>query len=289
MSSVPRLCQRRCRRPNGRCGCFKQRIAGKTVGAVQPGGGCFTASPKPINRTASRFINCNAPHVVVSRRPYRDGLDRRVEPGGAAPGSDTWEALAKARAKCRAGIDEDAMSFGEVPPNGAGNHIARFKVGTTAICHDPLSCFVDEHGALAAHRLANQWHRIEADVEGGGMELNELHIGEYGAGTGGKRQSLTDRSKRVACFAIKSADASGRKDDARGRQKQRSRRTDRKHASYATILHQQTSCLDFFEHHNSCRATDGSNKGAHDLPPGSVAAGMKDASSTMRSLKTDIK
>ena len=47
---------------------------------------------------------------------------------------------------------------------------------------------VDQHRAFAAHRLADERHRPRGDVERGRMELDELQVGEYGAGARGERQ-----------------------------------------------------------------------------------------------------
>ena len=49
---------------------------------------------------------------------------------------------------------------------------------------------VDQAGALAAHGLAGQRHRVGADRDGGRVELHELDVAQHGAGPGGQRQPL---------------------------------------------------------------------------------------------------
>ena len=96
---------------------------------MQPGGSDLAAGPEAIDRASSRFVNRDPTHVVMGRRPHRDRLDRRIDPGGATFGSDGREALGKVRAECRARIEEDAMLFGKAPPDGAGDDVARFEFG----------------------------------------------------------------------------------------------------------------------------------------------------------------
>ena len=62
-------------------------------------------------------------------------------------------------------------------------------------------CVVDEHRALAAHRLGDERERILRRVERRRMELHELHVGERHAGAMRDRVAVAggdDRIRRVA-------------------------------------------------------------------------------------------
>ncbi len=65
------------------------------------------------------------------------------------------------------------------------------------LIHEPPTRGVDQLRPLATERLGEQRHRILAGVQGGGMELDELEIGETGAGAGGDDDSLPGHTGRV--------------------------------------------------------------------------------------------
>src|SRR6516164_7409814 len=99
-------------------------------------------------------------------------------------------------------------------PHCTRHDIPRFKLASAVACHESLSCLVDQNGALPAHGLAHQRHRIETNVERCRMELNELHIGEHCTGTGGECQPLSDRTERIGRMPVEAADTTGRNHDA---------------------------------------------------------------------------
>ena len=78
-----------------------------------------------------------------------------------------------------------------------------------------LAGLVDQHGALAAQGLADQRHGIEPDIERGGMELHELHVGQRRAGARRQRQPLADGAQRVGGVGVEAAQPAGGQHDRR--------------------------------------------------------------------------
>ncbi len=244
---------------------------------MQAGGRRLAASPETGDRAAPGRVDGDAAHVIMRCRPHRDRLARGIESGGVAARGDRREARGKALAERTARIEEDAMPVAEMPPDGARHHIARLELGGEA-----LAGFVDEHRAFAAHRLAHQRHRVEADIKRGGMELNEFHVGQQRAGARGERQSLAKRAERVGGVAIEPADAAGGDHHAARRQQHAPHRSRGKDARDATLGHHQAARLDAIEHGDRRRASDRRDQRAHDLAAAAVAAGMHDTAPAMR-------
>ena len=152
---------------------------------------------------------------------------------------------AKSGAQRLAGIEEDAVAGGDVRGHGARDDVARLELGAAMPRHEPLAGFVHQHGALAAHGLADQRHGIEPDGQRGRMELHELHVGQRRAGASGQRQALADGAQRIGRVGIEPAQPAGREHDATGRAAgRRSGRPRRQHARDAAIVDQQAARLE---------------------------------------------
>ncbi len=63
--------------------------------------------------------------------------------------------------------------------------------------HEALAGGVDQDGAFAAQRFGGQRRRIDIGVDGGGMELHELGVGDHGAGAGREGNGLAARVARI--------------------------------------------------------------------------------------------
>ena len=76
-------------------------------------------------------------------------------------------------------------------------------------------------GALAAQRLGGERRRVAADVERGRVELDELGVGDDGAGAGGHAEAAALGLRRVGGDGVEMADAAGREDDGARRETHR--------------------------------------------------------------------
>ena len=59
--------------------------------------------------------------------------------------------------------------------------------------HEALAAPVDEQRAFAAQRLGGERGGVAADIDGGRMELDELRVGDHGAGASGDGDAFAAR------------------------------------------------------------------------------------------------
>ena len=164
-------------------------------------------------------------------------------PLGAALRGDHWKPLRKTRPEGASRIEKHAPAIGDAGPDRARHHVARLELAAAVARHEPFAGVVDQDRAFAAHRLAHQRHRVEADIERGRVELHELHVGERRTGTGGERQSLSNRAERIGGVAVKPADAACRHDHPRARQQQRPALRQSQHACDLAVVDDQPARL----------------------------------------------
>ena len=114
------------------------------------------------------------------RRRHRDRLGRRVDAGLEAGRGDSGEFLGESGAHGLGGVEEGAASAGEFGEHAARDNVAggEFRI-LVQRRHEALSGAVDQNGALAAQGLGGERRGIAADVDGGGMELHELGVGDH--------------------------------------------------------------------------------------------------------------
>ena len=248
----------------------------------------LAAGPQAFDGAAALGVHGDAAHVVVRRRPHRDRLDRRDRcrrPGsalrcrGSAPRSPAPSACA--------GIEEDAVAGGDVSGHGARDDVARLELGAALPRHEALAGFVDQHGALAAHGLADQRHGIEPDGERGRMELHELHVGRAprrrappapGPGRWRPADWSCGRRDRPArrWRARRDGSAAGRRSTAPPPARRRCR--DRRPAGGAPPAPR---------HGDRGRGGHRGDQGAHDRRPRAVARDMDDATAAVRGLQAE--
>ena len=82
--------------------------------------------------------------------------------------------------------------------------------------HEAITFVVDQVRSFPAQRLGEKRHWIETAVEGGGMELDELEIGETNADPRRHRQSVSGDAGRVGGSEIEAADPTGGEHHGRG-------------------------------------------------------------------------
>ena len=256
---------------------LEQRIAGQTIGAVQAARRRLAARPQAVDRAAARRVHDDAAHVVVDRRPHGDGLDRGIEAGGAAACRDGGEARREIAAQRGTRVEEDTMAGGDVGGHGARDDVARLELGAPLPRHETRAGLVDQHRAFAAHRLADQRHGIETDIERGGMELHEFHVGESGAGARRERQALTNGAQRIGGMGVEPAQPAGRQHHATGGQQAGAPRSCRQHARHAAVVDQQAARLQPLDHGDGRRGAHGGNQRPHDRRARAVAGDMDDA------------
>ena len=81
--------------------------------------------------------------------------------------------------------------------------------------HEGLAVAVHQARAFSAQGLGGQGRGVGADVDGGGMELDELGIVDARADGGGQGQALAAHGGRIGGDRIEAAEAAGRQDGGR--------------------------------------------------------------------------
>src|SRR5690606_34228037 len=103
------------RNPATADGGLDERIAGETVGAMQPCGSCFAAGPEAGNGAAPFAVHCDTAHMIMDGGSDRDRLTRRIDAHGLAGSVDAWKTPSEAGSERLPRVEIDAMPFREMP------------------------------------------------------------------------------------------------------------------------------------------------------------------------------
>jgi len=167
-----------------------RELLARRFAPCRPVDAAFAAGPEAGDRRPPLSVHGDAAHVVVLRGPDGDRLARRIDAGRPAGRRNGGEARGEAVAKRAPRVEKHALALGSPPPDRSRDGVSRGKLRSGRLNHEPVAGAVDQDGAFAAHRLADERRRPCPHVEGGRVELDELHIGQDRAGARGKRQTL---------------------------------------------------------------------------------------------------
>ena len=116
---------------------------------------------------------------------HRDGLVSRIDAGLQAGGKDGGEAIGEFGTDGAAAIEERPLAGSVLAVHGAGDDIARGQLGIGVDrLHEAQARAVDQGRAFAAQGFGAQGRRVEAGIEGGGVELDEFGVLDHRAQTG---------------------------------------------------------------------------------------------------------
>ena len=103
-----------------------------------------------------------------------------------------------------------AADLARAAVDGARHHVAGAELGHRVLVrHEAVAVGVAQDRALAADGLADQPQGALAEGEGGGVELDELQVGERGAGAGGQGGAVGGGAERVRRPRVQVAGAAG--------------------------------------------------------------------------------
>ncbi len=212
-------------------------------------------------------------------RRHRNRLDAGIQARRHAGGEDGRKGFGEFVTDRFAGVQEGALAGGQLAVDGAGDHVARRQLGALMIAgHEGVTVAVDQLGAFPAQGLGGQGGGVAPDVDGRGVELHELGIGDAGAGGGGQRQALADGRGRIGGHCIEAAQPSGRQ-DGRGRQDlaQAAAGFHQHPAHPALCVLEQGAGVDALAHLDVRRRGGRGGDRLHDGPAGLVALHPRDA------------
>ena len=191
-----------------------KELEASRLAPCRPGGGDLADGPKAFHSGAAAHVGGDAAHVIV--RGGRDGDEPvdGIDAGGATVGVDGRKGFREMRADGGAAIEESTAPGRDLGEHAAGDDIARRQLGIgMQALHEALAGGVDEDGTFAAQGFGGQWRGIDIGVDGGGMELHELGVGNHGAGAGREGDGLAARVGRIGGDIVKRTDAAGGDDD----------------------------------------------------------------------------
>src|SRR5665213_1157179 len=165
-------------------GAFDQTVAGQTIGPVHAAAGHLAAGEEAGHRAGATDVGAHASDLVVRGRGDGDRLGGDVDAMLAAGRRDRGKAILHALAK-GAAVEEDVVDAVtlELLPDGSGDHPATGQLAAgVAVEQEAAAAGVDDVGALAAERLADQEARRPRHGKRRGMELHELHADHLSAG-----------------------------------------------------------------------------------------------------------
>ncbi len=184
---------------------------------MDAGGGALAGGEQAGQGRTAVGVGPDPAHVVVRRRGDGDRLDARIDPGSHAGGEDGGELVGESRSHRLAGVQEGAAARAPLGLDGAGDDVAGGQFGGGMVAgHEGAALAVDQLGALAAQGFGGQRRGVGADVDGGGVELDELGIDDLSPGQGGQGQALAPDLGRIGGDGVEAAKAAGRQDHGGG-------------------------------------------------------------------------
>lgn len=198
---------------------FKQGIAGEAVGAVDAGAGGFAGGIEAGDGSASLKISADAAHEVMRGGMDGSGLPGQIDAEAQAGFVDAGEALADPGGGFVSEVEQHVggggrLHFGD---DGAADDIAGGELLHVVIAvHETFAVDVAQQGAFAAKGLAEKETRAAGDEESGGMKLNELDVGHFGADAVGHADAIPGGDAGVGGIAIELTGAAGGEQDGAG-------------------------------------------------------------------------
>ncbi|PKV87071.1 hypothetical protein BX283_4662 [Streptomyces sp. TLI_146] len=182
---------------------LQEGVGGEPVGAVDAGAGDLAARVQPRDRGAAVQVGAHAAGGVVGGRGDRDRLGDRVDAVGAAGGQDGGEALFPHLGAEVPRVQVHVLGAPQLHLAGdrLGDDVARRQLGKLVLPeHEARPGGVDEMGALSPYRLGDQRLLalgVGAEEQHGGVELDELQVGDLGAGPQRQGDAVAGGDRRI--------------------------------------------------------------------------------------------
>src|SRR5262245_27349955 len=139
--------------------CFKQRVAGQSICAMQPRASDLSRGKQPFDLSFTVDIRDYTTALIVRGRHHRNWCARHVETKLQTYRIDVWKTLLDEVSALVSNVQPNAIHSGlfHLGVNGAGDDIARRKLATLVITvHKPLAVRATEHCALATDCFADK-------------------------------------------------------------------------------------------------------------------------------------
>ena len=168
--------------------------------------------------------------------------------------------------------------------DGARHHVTRGQLGHVVILgHKAHHFHVAQIRAFTAQRFGDQepWRALH--IERSGMELNEFHVTDLGAGAKGHGYAIASSDGGIGSLAINLAQAAGGQQHRRGAHAMEfARRTHQLDAANSAILQPKIGNKFEITERDGFQPARFGLQGTADLPPGGIAVCMQHARAAMR-------
>ena len=192
---VSRLCVDRVDGTGGEDCALEQRVRGQPVGAVHSGAGDLADGEDSVDARATIAIRGHPAHEVVGCGSDGDEVPGQIETVSGQTGGDAREL--RRHIRDGPGIEEARASVLSrlAAMQSESDDVAGGELGAIVdLIHEPAALLIEEERTGPADGFGDE----EAGTgKGGGMELEELEIGDLGTGTDGGCQTVSGRSGRV--------------------------------------------------------------------------------------------
>ncbi len=166
----------------------------------------------PGQRGAAHEVGDHAAAHVVGGRHHRDGLHRHVHAELLDGGVDVGEVLEQERLGQVRHVEEGAVVAAplDLGVDGAGHDVARGQLLARVVAgHEGLAGGVAQDAALAAQRLGDEEALGLGVEERGGVELEELHVGDGRSGPPRHGHAVAGPDVRAGGVEVDLAGAAG--------------------------------------------------------------------------------
>ena len=194
---------------------FQKRVAGQPVRAVDAGRRHLPGGVQPSKRGTPLEIGRDPSDHVVGDGGHRDTVAGRVKAVREQEAAYGGESGVEAVARDLGGVEVDVgvPRPRDLAVDRPSDHVPGRELGILMLRHhESLPRVVAQDGAFPAKRLGDQEPRRPLAVEGGRVELDELHVAEQRPGPERDRDPLTGRDRRVRALSVERPGPAGGED-----------------------------------------------------------------------------
>ena len=150
--------------------------------------------------------------------------------------------------------------------------------------HESIARLVEQNGAFATHRFGDEGEGIFRRVEGGGVELYELHVGQSNAGAMGDGVAVTGGDHGVGGIAVNLPASTCGEDGGVGTNFHCLPAYTGPHTGASPLFDNEVEHARPFQHAGPLARLDSLDKGARHFGAGAVAVRMDNAAAGVRGL-----
>ncbi len=186
---------------------------------MQAGAGHLAHREQVGDAGAAEEVGDHATALVVRGGNHRDGLHRHVDAELPAGLVDVREVVEQEPLRQVGHVEEGAVVAAplHLGVDGAGHDVARGQLLARVVAdHEGLARLVAKDPALAAERLGDEEALGVGVEEAGGVELEELHVGDRGAGPVAHGHAVAGRHVGVGRVEVDLPGAAGGEHGHRG-------------------------------------------------------------------------